>query len=75
MTNEKLTVLVGMPDDYWDLIGEKSKDDLLNPHPDVRVLAASEAEAFAEKAPEVDGIMVIDYAILAGVLKQGSRLR
>jgi len=75
MSNEKLTVLVGMPNGYWELIGEKAKDDLLNSHPKVTVITASEAEDFAEKAPEADGIMVTRYPIATDVLMQGSRLR
>lgn len=75
MTSEKLSVVIGMPQGYWNFFDEETKGRLLNPHPNVIVEPASNPEQFAEKVPQIDGAMVIKFGIPKEVLQQGSRLR
>ena len=48
MANEKLSVVIGMPQDYWNLIDEETTIRLLNPHPNVVIETARDAERFTE---------------------------
>ena len=48
MANEKLSVVIGMPEGYWNLISEESTTRLLNPHPNVVIEIARDAERFTE---------------------------
>ena len=75
MTDEKLSVVIGMPEGYWNLFDEETTARLLNPHPNVGIETASEPEQFFEKLARADGAMVIRYGIPKEVLHQGSRLR
>ena len=75
MPGEKLSVVIGMPEGYWNLFDEETTARLLDPHPNVVVETARDAERFTEKASQADGAMVIDFGISPELLKQDSRLR
>ena len=63
-----------MPEGYWNLIDEETKARLLNPHPNVVIEIARDAEQFTEKASQADGVLVLRFGMPQEVL-QGSRLR
>ncbi len=75
MANGKLSVLISMPQGYWSLFDEVAMAKLLNAHPNVVVETTGDPERYAEKLPEADGAMVIDFGIAPEVLEPGSRLR
>ena len=75
MPDDKQTILIGMPQGYWNIVGEATVDRLLNSHPNLRVETASDPDKFAELAPEADAIMVINFGVPTELLAQGSRLR
>jgi len=75
MPGEKLSVVIGMPEGYWNLFDEETTARLLDPHPNVVVETARDAEQFFEKLPRADGVMVVRFGIPKEVLRQGSRLR
>ena len=75
MPGEKLSVVIGMPEGYWNLFDEETTARLLDPHPNVVVETARDAEQFFEKLPRADGVMVVRFGIPKEVLHQGSRLR
>ena len=75
MPDGKQTVVIGMPQGYWDIFGEATTDRLLYPHPNLSVETASDPETFAELAPEADGIMVVRFGVPTELLAPGSRLR
>ena len=51
MPDEKLSVVIGMPEGYWNLFDEETTARLLDPHPNVVVETARDAEQFFEKLP------------------------
>ena len=71
MADEKLSVVIGMPQGYWNLFDEETTGRLLNPHPNVVIETARESEQFFEKLPRADGAMVIRFGIPKEVLQQG----
>jgi len=75
MTNEKQSVLIGMPEGYWNLLDEESTGKLLNPHPNVIIQTANNPEQFSEKLPHSDGVMLLNFGIPKEALQPGSRLR
>lgn len=75
MANEKLSVLIGMPQGYWKFFDDETTQNLLIVHPNVVVETTGDPERYAERLPEADGAIVIDFGITPEVLKQGSRLR
>ena len=75
MPGEKLSVVIGMPEGYWNLFDEETTARLLDPHPNVVVETARDAEQFFEKLPRADGVAVVRFGIPKEVLHQGSRLR
>ncbi|MCH8832583.1 MAG: hypothetical protein IID00_07520, partial [Chloroflexi bacterium] len=64
-----------MPEGYWNLFDEETTARLLDPHPNVVIETARDAEQFTEKASQADGAMVIDFGVSPELLKQDSRLR
>ena len=48
MADEKLSVVIGMPEGYWHLIDEEPTPRLLNPHPNVVIEISRDAERFTE---------------------------
>ena len=48
MPDEKLSVVIGMPEGYWKLFDEETTTRLLNPHPNVVIEIARVAERFTE---------------------------
>ena len=75
MPDDKQTILIGMPQGYWNILDEATADRLLDPHPGLRVEHAIDQEKFAELARNADGIMVIKFGVDPELLSRGSRLR
>ena len=75
MSDDKQTIVIGMPEGYWNILDEATVDRLLNPHSGLRVEAASDPNEFSELARKADGIMVFNFGVPPELLDQGSRLR
>ena len=75
MSENKRTIVIGMPQGIWNLLDEATVGRLLNPHPNLRVESASDPDKFAELAREAEGIMVFRFAVPTEILRQSSRLR
>ena len=75
MPDDKRSIIIGMPQGYWNILDEATAERLLDPHPGLRVEHASDPDKFAELAPEADAIMVVKFGVPTELLGQGSRLR
>ncbi|MBQ12416.1 MAG: hypothetical protein CMJ45_12820 [Planctomyces sp.] len=75
MADDKLSVLIGMPQGYWKFFDDETTQNLINAHPNVLVETTGDPERYAKRLPETDGAIVIDFGIAPEVLNPGSRLR
>ena len=49
MPDEKLSVVIGMPEGYWKLFDEETTARLLDPHPNVVVETSRDFRKFQQK--------------------------
>lgn len=75
MPDDKQTIVIGMPQGYWNVLDEVTLGRLLKPHPNLRVESANDPDRYAELVPEADAIMVVKFGVPTELLGQGSRLR
>ncbi|MCH7712243.1 MAG: D-2-hydroxyacid dehydrogenase [Chloroflexi bacterium] len=64
-----------MPPGVWGVVGEETKERLINSHPAVIIETASDPERFAAELPLADGVLVFSFSIPDELLNPGSRLR
>ena len=75
MSTDKLKLVIGGPQGFWDALGPEAKDGLLNAHPNVHAKAVNNVEEFSELALHADGVMTFGFKVPPEVLTQDSRLR
>lgn len=76
MTSKELSVLLGIPPSFRDLIGEKNLDKLSEAHPQVSVERSYDKDQFAELVKQADAAIIqADFRFPPEVFEADSRLR